>query len=116
MTEICEDLIICIRNNYINPLWLKLCNRNYYMKYIEKECIIDDGKIRRLIRKDSQYILDLVLKNNIDKFIKRKKYIYRTKVYKNYIDFMIYYCINNESPKCINVIKNKYGNYKIKSK
>ena len=116
MDEICEDIILYI-NNFINPLWLKSCSKKYYSNYIENDSlIINDSKIRRLIRKDSNYILDLILKTNIDTFIRRKKYTYRTYIYKNYIEFMIYYCINNESPKCINVIKNKYDNYKIKIK
>ena len=56
------------------------------------------------------------LMNNIDILIKHKRYIYRNWTYKNYVEFLVYYCIDNKSYKCTNIIKNKYGKYLIKNK
>lgn len=112
---LCEDLTDQIYN-FVNHKWLYYLNKNNFENYINNEYYITETKLRRLIRQDNDYILNLILYNNIDIFIKHKKYVYRTKVYKNYVEFLIYYCFNSESPKCTNIIKNKYGKYLIKNK
>jgi len=113
--ELCKELQMYIYD-YMQPIWLKNVDKIRFHKYINKEYIVSETSIRRLVRKDSDFILNLLLEKNIDKFIKHKKYIYKTASYKNYLEFIIYYCVNNQSPKCINIIKNNYGNYLIKHK
>ena len=115
MTYLCDDVTKYIYT-YISPRWLYMVNRSNYKNYMAKYLVINDVLIRRIIRMDSWFILEDILFNNINKLIKRKKYIYKLTTYKNYVEFMIYYSIMNESTKCINIIKNKFGNYLIKGK
>ena len=115
MINICDDVLTHIYS-FIRPEWLYYTNKNYFENYLKDDYIISETSIRRLIRQDSYYVLDLLLMNNIDILIKHKRYIYRNWTYKNYVEFLVCYCIDNKSYKCTNIIKNKYGKYLIKNK
>ena len=112
---LCHDLLESIYQ-YIEPSWLKNINKDYYSNYIKTEYEVTDTSLRRLIRKDSHFILNDILFNNINVFIKRKKYYYKTVVHKNYVEFLIYYSVANNANKCADIIKNNYGKYLIKTK
>ena len=111
--DFCDD-IIGYMLPYVNETWLKLTNKSYYKKFINTYTI-SDTVIRRLIRKDSYYIFKLILDVKIYSYVKRKRYVYGINVYKNYVEFMIYYTIKNEATQCLNTIKH-YDRYLIKNK
>ena len=115
MICLCDDVTRFI-HTYVCPKWLYGTNKDNYRNYVIKYLTLNDTLVRRVIRNDRSFILENILDHNIYKLIKRKRYIYKSSTYKNYVEFMIYYSIMNESTNCINIIKNKFGNYLIKNK
>ena len=119
MIELCEDVIKYIKE-YIPDIWLNQTNKIEFDKYIKDKLInnsfINDRYVRYVIRKDSYYIFNYILEGKIKLFVKRKHYNYNMKTYKNYLEFLLYFIINNESTGCMNILKNKFGNYLIKNK
>jgi len=109
----CDD-IIGYMLPYVNETWLKLTNKSYYKIFINTYTI-SDTVIRRLIRTDSYYIFKLILDVKICSYVKRKRYAFDMNVYKNYVEFMVYYTIKNEATQCLNIIK-QYDRYLIKNK
>ncbi len=81
-------------------LYLKstLCNGVYrkfsFNTYIEK-----------LIKNDSNFIFNLMMKKELFIWGRKKRYKYRGKKYKNYISFLKELCIKNESNRCYHIIK-----------
>jgi hypothetical protein len=56
--------------------------------------------IRDMLRKDSNYVISQLLNENGSEWLGRRKYKYNNKMYKNYIDFLDDFCIQNNSTKC----------------
>jgi len=65
-----------------------------------------DTYVRRLIKNDSNYIFEFVLKDNIEKWRKLKKNRYKNLNYKSKLLFYSFYCIECKSNKCFEKIKN----------
>ena len=61
--------------------------------------------IERLIKNDCNFIFKLMIKKEIFIWGNKKRYKYKGKNYKNYISFLKYLCIKNESNRCYNIIK-----------
>jgi hypothetical protein len=98
------EFIVEIIKSYIREKVLLFLNKSYYIKY--HFLVYDYIKykseiyIRTIVRKDLDYILNILFFENITKWINMKNYYYKDCVYLNYIYFLYYYCIENESHKC----------------
>jgi hypothetical protein len=88
---------------------------DYYEEYYEYiKNIICKGIYRRftfntyiekIIKNDAVFLFEKIIKKEICIWGKKKKYKYKGKKYKNYIDFLKELCQKNESTKCLNLIK-----------
>ena len=92
-------------------------NKKYYIKYHKyvKEWIPKDlfeNYLRDAVRRDNDFVFDLLVKENYKKWLQIKKYRYKNTIYGNYICFIDSFCIENNSTNCRNLLKeflNKTG-------
>tara|TARA_A100001035_G_C27567400_1_gene401468 strand:+ start:57 stop:437 length:381 start_codon:yes stop_codon:yes gene_type:complete len=88
---------------------------NYYDEHYEHiKTILCKGVYRRfsfntyvekIIKKDLSFLFTNIIKKESRIWGKKKKYKYKGKNYKNYIDFLKELCQKNESTRCLNLIK-----------
>ena len=88
---------------YIPCKHLVFLNKKYYIDYhiyINKLIINYDSFIRNIIRMDNDFIFSTHMSENNKKWIAKKKYYYKNKIYSNYSYFLLDYCIENSSDRC----------------
>ena len=97
-----NDIIILIKK-FIPYKTLVFVNSNYYNLYhstIQIYIPLYENYVRDMVRKDNSFVFEKILQENFDKWIKNKKYKYKNMIFKDYIYFIIYFCIENDSDKC----------------
>jgi len=110
------DLINEIKK-YIQNKNLIFINRE---KYITNHYLIRDlipkinfeRYIRNIVYLDFVFIFSQILHENYLKWFQIKQYLYKNVIYKKYIYFIKYFCIENNSEKCrimINLFLEKLG-------
>ena len=80
-------------------------NHQFIKDYIN--CCKFESYVRDVVRKDHSFVFNNLLVHNIDKWIKWKSYLFGNCVYYNYLVFLIFYCIDNSSTKCRELIQQK---------
>ena len=98
-----EELEYEIIEYYIPKEWLYFVDKNKYENFRKNNQMKYKNianNIRYLIRQDYCYLFSFILSDNIDNWTKIKKYIYGGNIYRNYIDFLLAYCIENNATKC----------------
>jgi hypothetical protein len=97
----------------------KILTKKYYVSLFDKHynylkhCVCNgvyrkfsfNTYIEKLIKNDYIFIFKLMIKKEIFIWGKKKRYKYKGKHYKNYISFLKYLCIKNESNRCYNLLK-----------
>ena len=81
--------------NYINDHFL-------IRNYIDKKNI--ETYIRAMIRQDNNFVLNYLLVENYARWLNMTKYYYKECIYANYLHFLEFYAIENESIKCAELI------------
>jgi hypothetical protein len=92
-------------------------NKKNYIKYhAELKRLISKSQyenyIRDMLRRDNDFIFSFLLKENCKTWLNIRKYKYSNVNYGNYFCFIDKFCIDNESTKCRNMLKeflNKTG-------
>ena len=84
---------------------LYLENHQFIKDYIS--CSRFESYVRDIVRKDHSFVFNNLLVHNIEKWIKWKSYMFGDCVYYNYLVFLIFYCIDNSSTKCRELIQQK---------
>lgn len=59
-----------------------------------------ESYVRQMIRNDNTFVFDKIMRENIDLWIKNKKYYYENMIFNNHIYFIMYYCIKHDSENC----------------
>jgi hypothetical protein len=84
-------------------------NKYYYKKYhniLNK--FIKNGKcesyIRCMVRQDNDFVIKHIINDNYSKWLRIMDYYYDGLEFNNYLHFFKYYCSENNSQKCENVI------------
>jgi hypothetical protein len=103
------DELIDIIQSYIPISTLLLLNKSNYELYHKhvKQFIphnLYETYIRSMVRKDCDYVFHEILVENVDKWLKIKKYHYQNTIFLNYLYFLKGYCIENQSMNCKHVI------------
>ena len=57
---LCQDIKLYIYD-FVRPNWLYNLNKTNFENYINNEYYITENNLRRLIRKDCDYMLNLIL-------------------------------------------------------
>ena len=106
MNRLPNELVDIIQS-YVNPLAFVFTNKTNYVKYhsIIKPVITKAKKfenyIRDIVQRDNAFVFDYILKENCLKwFHDYKYYVYKNITYKNYIYFLMDFCIEHDSNKC----------------
>ena len=108
-----EDII----KSYLPISVLLILNKEYHTKYHKclKQLISKtqyENYIRDMLRKDNDFIFSFLIKENYKIWLKIRKYKYSNTIYGNYFCFIDKFCVDNESTKCRNLLKdylNKTG-------
>lgn len=106
------DELIDIIKEYLPVFITVFLNKELYFKnhmFIRKMIINYESYIRFTVRSDNDFVFNEICKENFKKWLFIKKYNYKTMIFSNYIYFLLYYCIENNSCKCREII-----NYKLK--
>ena len=89
---------------YIQPSTLITLSKKYYVDnhFIIYKLIPHkyETYVRDIIRRDLDYPFSQILEENFIRWIGFKNYIYDHKSFANYVYFLQYYCIENDSAKC----------------
>ena len=104
------DDIIKLIKEYIPYQSLVFVNTFYYNNYhytIKKIIPQYENYTRDIIRKDNEFVFEKVIDENINSWIKNKQYRYKNMIFNNYIYFIMYLCVENNSERC-RVVLNEY--------
>ena len=84
-----------------------------YLEYANKNNMIPHHKfdtiIRKITRKNYFFLLDLQFKKKFRQWLKLKKWRYKGFIYDNYIEYIRQLCNENNSYKCLEIIKKYSG-------
>jgi hypothetical protein len=92
---------------YIPKQNLIFVNSTYYNLYhclLKNYIPIYESYVRDMIRKDIFFVFKQIIRDNINTWIKNRQYRYKDMVFSNYIYFVLYYCIENNSERCRNIL------------
>jgi len=101
------DVITDLIKQFVPPESLVFVNKNYYNLYhhtIKKYIPLYGNYVREMIRRDNNIVFEKILGENIDLWIKNKQYRYKDMIFNNYVYFILYYCIENNSEQCRELI------------
>jgi hypothetical protein len=92
-------IIFLTREKYIKEHYLlrSFINKRYIEQYI-----------RTMVRQDNDFVFNLLLVENYNRWLNMKKYYYKECIYGNYINFLESYAIDNKSLKCRKIIINLF--------
>ena len=103
---LCDDVLNYIYEFVPNDV-KKSLNKSLFKEYSS------DYPIKRLnsffiniIRQDYSFILECHLREKFKRWYKLRNWIYKNMVFHNYIEYLKYLCIEYESQKCRNMIRN----------
>ena len=96
------ELIRCIKE-YIPKKKIVFTNRENYNLYhsLLKPSIKDyESYIRTMIRQDNEFVFKKIVEENFSKWYEIRQYKYKNMIFKNYLYFVMNFCIENESNNC----------------
>jgi hypothetical protein len=107
--NICDlpDEIIREIFDYIPRQKLVFINSTYYNLYhylLKNHIPIYESYTRDMIRRDNYYVLERLVRENFDSWIKNRQYQYKNMVFSNYIYFVLHFCMENNSDRCRNIL------------
>jgi len=82
-------------------------NRENYDLYhpLIKPYIKDyESYIRAIIRQDNDFVFKKIIEENYNKWYEIKNYMYKNMIFKNYLYFVMNFCIENDSNNCRTII------------
>ncbi len=100
------DLINLVKE-YIPKSNLIFTNRENYNLYHNMIKIVPDkynNYVKDMIKRDNELVLNAIIRENYLKWFENGKIYYKNAVFRNYMYFIINYCIKNESENCLNII------------
>ena len=116
-----EDIVGVI-GEFLPIRILIYCNKEQYKKYRQSITFFDnfDNYIRRIIRKDFNFILQEQINNKAKMWRSLKSWHYKNYVMPCYIDYLHFLCIDYESQRCREIIKknlpkNKHRKIRLKN-
>jgi hypothetical protein len=88
---------------YIPKKTFVFTNRENYNLYhtLLKPYIKDyESYIRSMIRQDNEFVFKKIVEENFSKWYEIRQYKYKNMIFKNYLYFVMNFCIENESNNC----------------
>jgi len=107
-TDILGNIFLFVSMNVKKNL-----TKKNYIEYLKNNDTIPQHKfdtiIRKIIRKNYYFLLDLQFEKRFSHWIKLKKWRYKGFIYDNYIEYIRQLCNENNSYKCLEIIKKYTG-------
>ncbi len=103
--------LVDLIKEYIPKTALVFTNKENYLLYhhtIRNKIKNYENYIRDTVRRDNEFVFNLILKENYHRWCEIKQYRYKNMLFKNYVYFTINYCIENDSNNCRNIITNYF--------
>lgn len=98
-------VIVSIIQEYIPFIVVVFIDKSKYIQY--HEYIMNkmihyraEKYMRFVIRNDLDFVFSQIYKKRIQRWINTKKYLYKDIVYYNYLSFILYFIMENNSNKC----------------
>lgn len=110
------DEIIEIIKEYISKKTLVFVNKTYYKLYhslIKKYINKYESYTRDIICRDNYMVFEQICRENFNNWINNKQYRYKYMIFNNYIYFIMYFCIENDSEKCRDILLNIFEERKF---
>ena len=107
ITRRLPDELVRYIKEYIPKKELAFTNRENYNLYhhLIKPSIKDyESYIRAMIRQDNEFIFKKIIKENCSKWYEIIQYKYKNMIFKNYLYFVMNFCIENDSNNCRKII------------
>ena len=101
------DDIIDLIKEFIPKYKLVFVNKVFYNLYhhtIRTTIPLYENFVRDMIRRDNYIVVEKILGENSETWLKNRQYRYKDMVFNNYIYFILYYCIENNSEQCREII------------
>ena len=105
-----------IIKEYINKKTLVFVNKTYYNLYhtvIKKYINKYESYTRDIIRRDNYLVFQQICKENFNDWLNNKQYRYKSMIFNNYIYFVMFFCIENDSEKCRDILLNIFEERKF---
>jgi hypothetical protein len=104
-------VIIDIISKYVPNVVYMWLNKEYYYKYHHLLSTYMNQKvreqyIRQIVRKDDYFVFNQLLIENYSWWLKMTKYLHKDAIYANYLMFLNFYCLDNDSFECKELITN----------
>lgn len=106
ITDLPDSLIELIKE-FIPNKTLVFVNSTYYNLYhhlIKDSIPMYESYIRDMIRRDNEFVFNKIVSENIESWLKNRQYRYKNMIFTNYIYFVLFYCIENNSDRCREII------------
>jgi hypothetical protein len=109
MYDMLNDDVLSLIKTYLPPETLVWLNKEYYLKYhsVVKHMInIDkyDDYIRDIVKSDSSFVFEQIIKENFIKFHTWKSYYHETIRHHSYLTYLRYYALTKNAKKCVSII------------
>jgi hypothetical protein len=79
-------------------------NYNLYHHLIKPSIKDYESYIRSMIRQDNEFVFNKIIKENCSKWYEILQYKYKNMIFKNYLYFVMNFCIENDSNNCRKII------------
>ena len=101
-----NELIDYIKNFIPKKIFVFTNRENYNLYHVFLKPHINnyENYIRDTIRRDNSFVFERIVLHNFTIWKKITNYMYRNIIFKNYLYFIIHYCIENDSNNCKNII------------
>jgi phosphoribosyl-ATP pyrophosphohydrolase len=101
------DDVIRVIQEYIPARIIQFTNKISYVAYhLQLRNVIYnyESYVREVVKRDYSFIFAQIIRENIEKWNNIKKYLYKNVIYASYIYFILNYCLEHNSQKCITVL------------
>lgn len=106
ISKLPDDIIMLIKE-FIPHYKLVFVNLHFYNLYhlhIRSMIPLYENYIRDTIRRDNTFVFKKIVEENMDGWLKNKNYRYKNMIFSNYIYFINYYCMENDSQNCRQIL------------
>ena len=108
ISQLMPELIDIIKEYIPKKKFIFVNRENYILHHPRIKLYIRDYEsyIRAMIRQDNEFIFKRITEESCLLWCNIRNYQYKNMIFKNYLYFIIYFCIENDSNNCRIVVSN----------
>jgi hypothetical protein len=104
------DDIIYIILDFIPRQNIACLNSSFYNTYhhlLKYYISMYESYVRDMIKRDNNYVFEKLVRENMNNWIENRRYRYKNMIFSNYIYFVLYFCMEQHSEKCYELLMNE---------